>query len=76
MFISEKVKEEREKTMDNDKYVKESQKARLQREEEMKSLYGDGVSMIVGMETAVQLSYERHCDTKSPNYWPNIPLRL
>lgn len=48
----------------------------MQREEEMKLLYGDGASMIVGMETAVQLSYDRYCDTKSPKYWPNIPLKL
>jgi hypothetical protein len=28
------------------------------------------------METAVQLSFDKHCDRKQPKYWPVIPLKF
>ncbi|KAL0266310.1 UNVERIFIED_CONTAM: hypothetical protein PYX00_008894 [Menopon gallinae] len=58
------------------KEVTDLQDAHIERDREMKMLYGDGSSMIIGMETAVQLSYDKHCDMKSPKYWPNIPFNL
>jgi gem associated protein 8 len=48
----------------------------LQRTEEMKLMYGEAAPMILGMETAVQLSFDRNCDLKQPKLWPNIPLKL
>ncbi|KAJ8929022.1 hypothetical protein NQ314_018333 [Rhamnusium bicolor] len=44
--------------------------------EEMKKIYGDMAQKIMGMETALQLNYERHIDQSKPPYWPSIPLRL
>ncbi|XP_051870295.1 gem-associated protein 8 [Pristis pectinata] len=43
---------------------------------EMKRLYGDGAAKIQGMETAMQLSFDRQCDKKQPKYWPVIPLKF
>ncbi|XP_067896550.1 gem-associated protein 8 [Heterodontus francisci] len=43
---------------------------------EMKRLYGDDAAKIQGMETAMQLSFDRKCDKKQPKYWPVIPLKL
>ncbi|KAG8587160.1 hypothetical protein GDO81_005591 [Engystomops pustulosus] len=43
---------------------------------EMKKLYGDDAAQIQGMETAMQLNFDRHCDKKQPKYWPIIPLKL
>ncbi|XP_069746053.1 gem-associated protein 8 [Narcine bancroftii] len=43
---------------------------------EMKKLYGEGAAKIQGMETAMQLSFDRQCDKKQPKYWPVIPLRF
>uniref|UniRef100_UPI00398EF2F6 gem-associated protein 8 isoform X1 n=2 Tax=Pristiophorus japonicus TaxID=55135 RepID=UPI00398EF2F6 len=43
---------------------------------EMKKLYGDDAAKIQGMETAMQLSFDRKCDKKQPKYWPVIPLKL
>ncbi|XP_069495394.1 gem-associated protein 8 isoform X2 [Ambystoma mexicanum] len=43
---------------------------------EMKKLYGDDSAKIQGMETAMQLSFDRNCDKKNPKYWPVIPLKL
>ncbi|XP_043921675.1 gem-associated protein 8 [Protopterus annectens] len=43
---------------------------------EMKLLYGEDASKIQGMETAMQLTFDRNCDKKQPKYWPIIPLRL
>lgn len=49
---------------------------RRQRTAEMKQLYGQSAAMIHGMETAMQLSYNRFCDQQQPKHWPNIPLKL
>ncbi|XP_033616228.1 gem-associated protein 8 isoform X3 [Fukomys damarensis] len=46
------------------------------RQAEMKRLYGDGAPKILAMETAVQLSFDKHCDRKHPKYWPVIPLKF
>lgn len=43
---------------------------------EMKKLYGEDAAQIQGMETAMQLNFDRHCDKKQPKYWPIIPLKL
>lgn len=43
---------------------------------EMKRLYGDSAAKILAMETAVQLSFDKHCDRKHPKYWPVIPLKF
>jgi hypothetical protein len=47
-----------------------------ERSEEMKLMYGEAAPMILGMETAMQLSFNRNCDLKQPKPWPNIPLKL
>ncbi|XP_076351875.1 uncharacterized protein F10E9.5-like [Tachypleus tridentatus] len=46
------------------------------RTKEMKDLYGKAVPTIHGMETAMQLSFDRFCDIKCPKLWPNIPLKM
>ncbi|KAJ8985383.1 hypothetical protein NQ317_007540 [Molorchus minor] len=44
--------------------------------EEMKNIYGQAAPKIMGMETAVQLNYERLTNKLNPPYWPGLPLRL
>ncbi|TRY59043.1 hypothetical protein DNTS_006175 [Danionella cerebrum] len=46
------------------------------RSAEMKKLYGKDAAKIQGMETAMQLTFDRNCDQKQPKYWPVIPLNL
>lgn len=46
------------------------------RSAEMKRLYGKDAAKIQGMETAMQLTFDRNCDRKQPKYWPVIPLNL
>ncbi|PSN55017.1 hypothetical protein C0J52_04139 [Blattella germanica] len=48
----------------------------LKRTQEKKLMYGKAAPMIMGMETAMQLSFDRNCDLKQPKLWPNIPLKL
>ncbi|KAL5011843.1 hypothetical protein ScPMuIL_010394 [Solemya velum] len=48
----------------------------LRRDMEMKMLYGKGSPMIQGMETALQMTYDRGADIKQPKHWPNIPLKI
>uniref|UniRef100_A0A4W5R8E6 Gem (nuclear organelle) associated protein 8 n=1 Tax=Hucho hucho TaxID=62062 RepID=A0A4W5R8E6_9TELE len=43
---------------------------------EMKKLYGGDAAKVQGMETAMQLTFDRNCDKKQPKYWPVIPLKL
>lgn len=43
---------------------------------EMKELYGTGAAMIHGMETSLQLTFDRNCDRKQPKLWPSIPINL
>lgn len=47
-----------------------------QKQNEMKKLYGEMAPKITGMETAVQLNYNRQISRGKPHYWPNIPLKL
>lgn len=46
------------------------------RTSEMKQLYGKGAAMIHGMETAIQMTFDRNKDLKQPKLWPNMPLRI
>jgi gem associated protein 8 len=48
----------------------------LQRTQAMKLMYGEAAPMILGMETAMQLSFDRNCDLRQPKLWPNIPLKM
>lgn len=43
---------------------------------EMKLLYGKGAPMIHGMETALQMTFDRNTDLKQPKIWPNMPLKV
>lgn len=43
---------------------------------EMEKIYGDMAPKIMGMETAMELNYQRHAEKGSHIYWPNIPLKL
>ncbi|NXA11570.1 GEMI8 protein, partial [Sapayoa aenigma] len=43
---------------------------------EMKKLYGAEADKIQAMEAAMQLIFDKNCDTKQPKYWPIIPLKL
>ena len=43
---------------------------------EMKELYGNGAAMIHGMETAMQLNFDRNLDLKQPKHWPHLPLNI
>jgi len=43
---------------------------------EMKEIYGAGAAMIHGMETAMQLSYDRHADRKRSKLWPAVPINI
>ncbi|XP_060039013.1 gem-associated protein 8 isoform X2 [Erinaceus europaeus] len=46
------------------------------RQAEMKILYGASAAKIQAMEAAVQLSFNKYCDSKKPKYWPVIPLKF
>lgn len=46
------------------------------RMQEMNDLYGNSAAMIMGMETALQLTFNRNCDLHKPSYWPFLPLNL
>lgn len=48
----------------------------LQKRRQMELMYGKAAPMIMGMETAMQLTFDRNCDLKQPKLWPNIPLKL
>lgn len=48
----------------------------VRRTAEMTKLYGKGAAMIHGMETAIQMSYDRTADIQQPKYWPNMPLKI
>jgi len=43
---------------------------------EMHELYGTGSAMIHGMETAMQLSFDRNTDRYKPRPWPALPLNI
>ncbi|GFR94934.1 gem-associated protein 8-like [Elysia marginata] len=46
------------------------------RAQEMKQLYGAGAPMIHGMETALQMAFDRTQDKFQPKLWPNMPLKI
>lgn len=46
------------------------------RTEEMRFLYGKGAAMIHGMETALQMNFDRNLDVKQPKLWPNMPFKI
>ncbi|XP_054754855.2 gem-associated protein 8-like [Lytechinus pictus] len=46
------------------------------RAEEMKILYGKDSPAIHGMETAIQMQFDRNCDKKQPAFWPTVPLKM
>ncbi|XP_033742472.1 gem-associated protein 8-like [Pecten maximus] len=48
----------------------------VRRTQEMLVLYGKGAAMVHGMETAMQMSYDRNMDILQPKYWPNMPLKI
>ncbi|XP_015113175.1 gem-associated protein 8 [Diachasma alloeum] len=43
--------------------------------ENAQELYGSAASRIIAMETALQVTVDRHKDRAKPRYWPNIPLK-
>ncbi|XP_060533142.1 gem-associated protein 8-like [Cylas formicarius] len=47
-----------------------------ERAEEMRKIYGDRAQKIMGMETAIQLNYERHVEGCNTPFWPNLPIKL
>ncbi|XP_071965397.1 uncharacterized protein [Antedon mediterranea] len=53
-----------------------SERPGQRRLKEMKDLYGKNAAMIHGMETALQLQFDRACDKKQPSHWPIIPLNV
>ncbi|CAG9820105.1 unnamed protein product [Phaedon cochleariae] len=44
--------------------------------EEMQRIYGARAQKLMGMETAIQLNYERHLEQSKPVVWPSLPLNL
>lgn len=48
----------------------------FRRTTEMRLLYGKGAAMIHGMETAMQLNYDRNCDLQQPKLWPQLPINI
>ena len=48
----------------------------LHRTTEMRLLYGKGAAMIHGMETAMQLNYDRNYDLQQPKLWPQLPINI
>ncbi|CAH0559986.1 unnamed protein product [Brassicogethes aeneus] len=46
------------------------------RELEMKKIYGENYAKIMGMETAMQLNFERHSENLKAPHWPNVPLKF
>ncbi|XP_052283218.1 gem-associated protein 8-like isoform X2 [Dreissena polymorpha] len=53
-----------------------SERPGARRTAEMKLLYGRGAPMIHGMETALQMAFDRTADLMQPKMWPNMPLRV
>lgn len=44
--------------------------------EDMTTLYGDRSSMIIGMETAVQLNFDYWMNKFRPAYWPSVAINV
>ena len=43
---------------------------------EMIKLYGKGAAMIHGMETTIQMSFDRTTDIQMLQFWPNMSLKM
>ncbi|KAK7503845.1 hypothetical protein BaRGS_00004968 [Batillaria attramentaria] len=81
---SEKTK--KEETLVNIEEVRSDQKERTveapreqpgsRRTAEMRLLYGKGAAMIHGMETALQMNFDRNLDVRQPKPWPNMPFKV
>lgn len=73
-------KVKRQQSKDYDSSTQETYKApnvnlsSQKRIEDMKNLYGTEMPKICGMETALQLSFNRLRDHNKPVYWPCIPF--
>ncbi|XP_064637268.1 gem-associated protein 8-like isoform X2 [Lineus longissimus] len=48
----------------------------VRRTAEMKKLYGKSAAMIHGMETALQMTFDRNCDILQPTLWPIMPFNI
>ncbi|CAL1536228.1 unnamed protein product [Lymnaea stagnalis] len=48
----------------------------VRRATELRELYGAGAPMIHGMETALQMTYDRFSDKFQSKMWPNMPLKI
>lgn len=67
-------REENIKTIEECEIVKPNFPECKNRSEELRKIYGDKAPKILGMETALQLNYERHLEKSKPSHWPNLPL--
>lgn len=57
------------------KFVKH-QDINAKRNEQMFELYGEDYKLIQGMEAALQLNFDRLCDSYQPKCWPIMPIRM
>ncbi|XP_033646277.1 gem-associated protein 8-like [Asterias rubens] len=46
------------------------------RRKEMKVLYGKDCARIHGMETAMQMQFDRNCDRFTPAFWPIVAIKM
>lgn len=44
--------------------------------DEMEKIYGNVAPKIMGMETAIELNYERLVEEGSAGHWPMLPIKL
>ncbi|KAL7645829.1 UNVERIFIED_CONTAM: hypothetical protein RMT77_002726 [Armadillidium vulgare] len=68
----EKLEEEEETYSD----IEKREHPDVTREKNMKELYGDSAAQVHGMETALQLSFDRISTLYKPSIYPNIPVKL
>lgn len=48
----------------------------LDREEELKIMYGDKAKEIHYLETNLQMIHDKNYDLYQPKFWPSFPLRV
>ena len=84
----DKAKKQQDKEMNETHYVEDLDKSYhasnlapterpgKRRTAEMRMLYGKDAAMIHGMETAMQLTFDRNCDIQQPKHWPNLPINI
>lgn len=83
-WTSESSSQQHQHGKDGKKALKESCRAKVlpkepadkNRLKEMEKIYGNVAPKIMGMETAIELNYQRLVEEAAPAYWPNIPLKL